>query len=167
MVPVPANPFSFTRTFRSIPIIIGLLMIPLFMSSVIGFYILNTIQGLGLAQGFAVDLLVTLKSTIQVFDTIVLLVFGVSIGAVVIRSFRINTPLVFAVVGLFFLPVIVFSSAFLSNAVAIFANLPIMSSAANNFPLALTFFQNTGLIAAGTGVLVLLVMVGGGLVRAQ
>jgi len=166
MDPVPPNLLS-TQTFKSLPIIIGVLMIPLFIASVIGYYALSTIQGLGLAQGFAVDLLVTLKSTIQVFDTIVLLVFGVSVGAVVIRSFQVNTPMVFAVIGLFFLPVIVFSSAFLSNAVAIFANLSFMTNAANQFPMSLIFFQNAGLIAAGVGVLVLLVMVGGGFLRAQ
>jgi len=164
---VPPEILGSTRTFRSIPVIIGLLMIPLFFASVVGFYALSTLENLGLATGFAVGLIDTLKNTIQVFDAIILLVFGVSFAGVIIRSFRVNTPMVFAALGLLFLPVVVFGSALISNAVGVFSNLPLLSGAASNFPLSLTFFQNTGLIAAGAGVLVILVMVGGGLARGR
>lgn len=159
----PAN--NVTASFRSIGILIALLMIPLFFMSVVAFYAVTVIQDLGLAVGFSIGFLDTIKNAITVFDSIIIFVFAAGFGAAIIRSFRVNTPGVLAFAGLVVLPIVVYISAYASNAFGVFANLSIFQGIINNFPLATVFFQNSALIAAGTGVLVLLVMVGGGLIR--
>lgn len=140
-------------------------MIPLFIAAVVAWYAVDIIAGTGLATGFAVGYLDTLKSALAVFDTIVIFVFAAAFGGVIIRSFRLNTHPVLGILGLVFLPVAVFGAAYASNVFGIFTGLDFLGTALNQFTLSATFFQNSALITAGAGVLVLLVMVGGGLIR--
>lgn len=167
MNPVPAKNFlpTLTNSPRSIPVIIGLLMLPLFMAAVISWYFLDLIAGLGLGTTFSANYISTLKSIVGIFDSIVIFVFVIAFSIVVIRSFKLNAHPVLGIIGLIFLPVIVIAAAYTSNIFGVFTGLNFLSGALNQFPMTFAFFNNTALIAAGTGVLVLLVIVGGGMIR--
>lgn len=153
-----------TNSLKSIPIIIGFLVLPLFVAGILSYYIITLLEGTGLAVGFAVPFLNTIKNIVTVFDEIAIFAFTVSFGAVILRSFRLNISPIFGAIGLLLLPIIVYAAAFTSNIAGFFTSITFLQGAANQFPLTYSLFQNSAAISAGLGLIVLLVMVGGGMV---
>jgi len=155
--------YNTTRSFRSIPLIIAFMMIPVVIAAVIGWYALDLIAGLGIATGFAKGYISTLKNLITVFDSIAIFIFAIAFGSVIIRSFKANAHPLLGIIGLMFMPVVVIGAAYAANVFGVFSGLGFLSGALNHFAFASAFFNNTAVIASAAGVLVLLVMVGGGL----
>jgi len=158
---------NFTHTFRSIPIIFAAVIIPLFVVLTVTFWILSQIASLGLATGFAANYITTLQGIISSFDILIMFTFSVMFAAVIIRSFRLKTHPVLGILGLFGLPIAVIVASYVANIAGIFTGFDFLGTALNQFQYTVLFLQNTGLVTAVTGVLVLLVMVGGGLIARQ
>jgi len=159
-------PSQITRTFKSIPYILGLAIIPFFVFAVIGWYILDFIAGLGIASafgnGYAVNFINGLKSTMAGFDLIIMFTLGIFLAAIFVRSFRTRTHPVLGVVGLLALPLFVIGASMVANFVSVFTTFGFLSEALNKFTYTVTFFKSTATVTTAVGVLVLLVMVGGG-----
>jgi hypothetical protein len=150
------------QTFRSFPIIIGAVLIPLFVVLAISYWILDFIAGLGIATGFASQYIGTLQGIITSLDLLVPFTFAVMFGAVAIRSFQTKTHPVLGVVGLLGLPVTVIVTAWLSNSVSILSGFQFFAPIFNQFTYTITFVRSSPLIVGSAGTLILLVMVGGG-----
>jgi len=155
------------RSFWSLPIIFVFVVISLFVGLSIAYKALEMMAGLGIASTWASNYIGTVQGIISTMDIFILFTFGVMFGLIVIRSFSLTTHPVLAVAGLFGLPVVVVVTGYTSNFVSIFTSFDFLGSAVNQFQYTLLFIQNSPLIIGIGSVLVLLVMVGGGVLRAR
>jgi hypothetical protein len=156
------EPLNFTRTFRSFPIIMAGVLIPLFVVLALAYWILDFLAGLGLATGFAANYIGMLQNIVATMDFLVPFTFAVMFGAVAIRSFQTKTHPVLGVLGLIFIPVAVLLTGYLSNVVALLEGFSFFSTIFNEFGYTITFFRSSPLIIGAASILILLIMVGGG-----
>jgi len=155
-------PINSTRTFRSFPIVIASVLIPLFVVLAIAYWILNFLSGLGIASGFGASYITTLQGIISSLDLLVPFTFAVMFGAIAVRSFLTKTHPVLGIVGLLGLPVTVIVTAYVSNTVAIMSGFQFFGPIFNQFGFTITFIKSSPLIVGAAGTLILLIMVGGG-----
>jgi len=160
---VPSH--NFTNSLRSIPILILLAMIPLFISSVIVYYIVTVLSGMPIVTGFASTYLTSLQAFIATLDTIIIFTFAAGIGGIILRSFRITAHPIFAIVGLIGLPILLYTVAMTSNIYSQFTQIQILSTALNQFPLTAAFFNNSVLITAAVAILIIFVIIGRGALK--
>jgi len=156
------EPLNFTQTFRSFPIIMAGVLIPLFITLALAYWILEFLAGLGLATGWASNYIGMLQGIVASMDFLVPFAFAVMFGAVAIRSFQTKTHPVLGVLGLIFIPVAVLLTGYLSNVVAMLEGFSFFSTIFNQFGYTVTFFRSSPLIIGAASILILLIMVGGG-----
>jgi len=157
--------FQTTNSLRSIPILILLAMIPLFMTSVIVYYIVSVLAGMPIVTGFAAGYLQTLQGMIATIDTIIIFTFAAGIGGIILRSFRITAHPIFAVIGLIGLPILLYTVAMTSNLYSIFTEIDILSQALNQFTYTAAFFNNSVLITSAVAILIIFVIIGRGAIK--
>lgn len=154
--------FNTTNSLRSIPILILLAMIPLFISSVIVYYIVSVLSGMPIVTGFASSYLSTLQGFIATLDSIIIFTFAAGIGGIILRSFRITAHPIFAIVGLIGLPILLYTVAMTSNIYSQFTQISILTNALNQYPLTAAFFNNSVLITASVAILIIFIIIGRG-----
>lgn len=154
--------FNTTNSLRSIPILILLAMIPLFISSVIVYYIVSVLSGMPIVTGFASTYLSTLQGFIATLDSIIIFTFAAGIGGIILRSFRITAHPIFAIVGLIGLPILLYTVAMTSNIYSQFTQISILTNALNQYPLTAAFFNNSVLITAAVAILIIFIIIGRG-----
>lgn len=125
-------------------------------------YVLNFLADLGIATGFAANFISMLQGVTGILDTIFVLMIGTISAGMIIRSFQTKIHPIFGLVGLFTLPLLIYSVAATSNMFSLVANIPILSAAANQYQYSAQVFNNSAKIATVIGSIALLVMVGGG-----
>lgn len=157
------EPLDFTQTFRSFPIIMAGVLIPLFVVLAIAYWVLNFLAGLNIATGFAANYINMLQGIVAGMDFLVPFTFAIMFGAVAIRSFQTKTHPVLGVLGLIFIPVAVLLTGYLSNVVALLEGFTFFSTIFNEFGYTITFFRSSPLIIGAASILILLIMVGGGI----
>lgn len=158
-----SNPASTqTNTYWSLPIIFSAVIITMFIGLSVAWWILDILAGMGVATAWASGYIGTLQGIISTFDTIILFTFAVLFGAVIIRSYRLQTHPVLGIVGLIAIPAAVLATGYASNLVAIFTGFDFLGQALNQFPYTLSFIKNSPAIIGAASILVLLVMMGGG-----
>jgi len=140
-------------------------MIPLFISSVIVYYIVTVLSGMPIVTGFASSYLTILQAFIATLDTIIIFTFAAGIGGIILRSFRITAHPIFAIVGLIGLPILLYTVAMTSNIYSQFTQIQILSTALNQFPLTAAFFNNSVLITAAVAILIIFVIIGRGALK--
>lgn len=170
---VPAlNPFiSTSRDIKSVAIIVLFVLAPMFMFSVLSYFIVDFISGLGLIQlfspagsNFGVEYVAYLKSMIGKLDILMLLIVSILIARLTIQSFRTDMHPIYGVVGLLSLPLIITVAGFGSNVIGFFTGLEFIQGAANQFSYTYTFFQNAPAITGWIAVFILFVMIGSGVI---
>lgn len=164
--------FSPTRDIKSLGIIALYLMVPLFMASVLVYYVVSFIGGLGIISTLAPQGMTWGSEYIQYiqflvgqFDKIILLIYAVLVGRLSIQSFRTDIHPIYGLVGLFSIPALIFLTGFTSNIIGTFTGIGILSEAANQFTLSFTFFQNLPSIVGWTAVFIIMIMIGTGLLK--
>jgi len=162
VVPHLSTTPSYRNTYLSLPVIFTAVIITMLVGMSIAYWVLDMMAGMGIATTWASNYISTIQGIISAFDFIALFSFGILFGAVIIRSYRLNTHPVYGIVGLLGIPVVVIATGYASNIVAIFTQFEVLGEALNQFNYIILFVQNSPLIIGAASVLVLLVMVGGG-----
>lgn len=143
-----------------LPVMLALLLaagITIYLS----YYVLSAISAAWPVPGDSQTVLDDTVTTFQVFDQMFVF-FAVGLGAfVIISGFYIQTHPVFFFFGaIILIPVVVMTSAQISNAFYSFAITPEISTVTTQFPLTYTFIMNLPLFMLVIGVFVAIVMYG-------